>query len=101
MFGKITFSSKITFVQFTKISSVGTKRCGSAVGCSCLLLSSLSLLRHDGSLSLQPGRGHKSLDSRTLHLLLGLALLQWKRTTNDVLAHIIILHQVEQLADFG
>jgi len=64
-----------------------------------LLLGSLLLERHDLSLALQTLWRDETLDLGRLELRLGLALLELERLAHHVLAHVVVLAQVEQLAD--
>ena len=52
-------------------------------------------------LPLEHSWGHKTLDLGGLEPLLGLALLQGQGPLDHVLAHVIVLSQVEQLTDLG
>jgi len=64
-----------------------------------LLLSALLLERHDLSLALQALRRDETLNLGRLELRLRLALLELKWLAHDILAHVVLLAQVEELAN--
>jgi len=88
------------FALFLLLLSEG-QQLGVFVGIGLSLGDASALLRFDATSALKDDRRDEALDFRSLRLRLLLAFFQLQRPSDDVLSDIVVLGEVEELADLA